>query len=128
MKPNGTTNVSIGLAWAWHALTSGVPLSEAAAPKGDLDKVIVLLTDGNNTKNRWTGAASLIDARTKATCDNVKAAGIKLYTVRVIEGNASLLQDCASTPSMYYNVEDASQLNSVFNAIAQNLANVRIAK
>ena len=128
MKPNGNTNVSIGLAWAWHTLTSGVPLSEAAAPKGDLDKVIVLLTDGLNTQNRWTGVASQIDARLKATCDNVKATGIKLYTIRVIEGNASLLQDCASTPSMFYNVEDAAQLNTVFNAIAQNLSNIRIAK
>jgi hypothetical protein len=29
---------------------------------------------------------------------------------------------------MYYNVETASQLNNVFSAIAQNLANLRIAK
>jgi len=29
---------------------------------------------------------------------------------------------------MYYNVQNASQLNSVFTTIAQNLANLRIAK
>ena len=33
MQPNGNTNVTIGLVWAWHALTAGAPLSEAAAPK-----------------------------------------------------------------------------------------------
>ena len=48
--------------------------------------------------------------------------------IRVIDGNASLLQSCATNPSMYFDVQDASQLNSVFSAIAQNLANLRLAK
>jgi hypothetical protein len=42
--------------------------------------------------------------------------------VRVIQGNASLLQGCASNPNMYYEVSQASQLNSVFELIAQKLA------
>jgi hypothetical protein len=29
---------------------------------------------------------------------------------------------------MFYNVQNASQLNNVFTSIAQNLANLRIAK
>ena len=69
-----------------------------------------------------------IDARTQQACANVKKLYIKLYTIRVIEGNASLLQQCASKSDMYYNVQDASQLNAVFTTIAQNLANLRIAK
>ena len=71
---------------------------------------------------------SAIDARTELVCTNIKEAGIKLYTIRVIDGNATLLKKCASNPSMYYNVQQASQLNDVFAAIAQNLANLRIAK
>jgi Flp pilus assembly protein TadG len=134
MSPNGMTNVTIGLAWAWHSLTKGAPLSEAADPSPDLDKVIILLTDGENTeawKNSTNSAvysASAIDARTTLACSNVKAANIKLYTVRVIDGNASLLQACATNPSMYFDVQNATQLNNVFSAIAQNLANLRIAK
>jgi Flp pilus assembly protein TadG len=128
MNPNGNTNVTIGLVWAWHALTAGLPLTEASVPKPDLDKVIILLTDGTNTRNRWTSSATAIDLRTKAACDNIKKANIKLYTIRVIDGNATLLQSCATKPTMYYNVQQASQLNSVFAAIAQNLANLRIAK
>ena len=54
----------------------------------DVDKVIILLTDGLNTGNRFTNNASQIDARTAAVCDNIKTAKIKLFTVRVIEGNA----------------------------------------
>ncbi len=130
MNPNGYTNVTIGLVWAWHALTSGAPLAEASPTKPDLEKVIILLTDGDNTENRWWKEkdSAKIDARTRAACANIKAANIKLYTIRVIEGNASLLKNCASNPSMYYDVRQASQLNTVFAAIAQNLANLHVAK
>jgi Flp pilus assembly protein TadG len=128
MNPNGNTNVTIGLVWAWHALTQNQPFNQASAPDPNLDKVIILLTDGENTKNRWTFISSQIDERTKAACDNVKAANIKLYTVRVIDGNKSLLQSCATNPGMFYDVQQADQLNNVFSAIAQNLANLRLAK
>ena len=73
-------------------------------------------------------SSSAIDARTALACANIKAADIKLYTVRVIEGNAQLLSACATNPTMYFDVSAASQLNGVFGAIAQNLANLRIAK
>ncbi len=128
LQPSGNTNVTIGLSWAFHALTAGDPLNTAAAPSEDLDKVIILLTDGDNTQNRWTTTQADIDARTQQACANVKKTSIKLYTIRVINGNASLLQACASKPDMYYNVQDASQLNDVFTQIAKNLANLRIAK
>jgi len=134
MTSSGNTDVAIGLVWAWHALTAQAPLSEAAASAPDLDKVIILLTDGDNTES-WKNSnhtkvksSSAIDDRTRLVCTNVKAAGIKVYTIRVIDGNASLLQSCATNPTMYYGVQQASQLNSVFTAIAQNLTNLRIAK
>jgi len=128
MNPNGNTNVTIGAAWAWHSLTSNLPWTEALDPKPDLDKVIILLTDGDNTQNRWSTSQSSIDARTTMACSNVKAANIKLYTIRVIDGNATLLQSCATKPTMYFEVSQASQLAPVFAAIAQDLANLRIAK
>ena len=134
MTPVGNTNVTIGLIWAWHALTTGAPLSEASVPKEDLDKVIILLTDGQNTEawknsnNSKVTSSSAIDLRTSLACTNIKAANIKIYTIRVIDGNASLLQACATNPSMYYNVQDASQLSAVFSSIAEKLANLRLNK
>jgi Flp pilus assembly protein TadG len=128
MNPTGTTNVTIGLAWGWHVLTPNAPFSEGTAPNPDTDKVIVLLTDGDNTENRWTTNSNDIDARTRLVCTNVKAAGIKLYTIRVIDGNATLLQQCATRSDMYFNVQNASQLNAVFTQIANSLSNLRIAK
>jgi len=134
MVPNGATNVTIGLAWGWHALTQSAPWSEAAAPSPDLDKVLIILTDGDNTRS-WKNSnntnvttQSAIDLRTKLACDNIKAANIKIYAIRVIDGNADLLKNCATNPTMYYDVQNAGQLSAVFSAIAQNLANLRLAK
>jgi Flp pilus assembly protein TadG len=127
LNPAGNTNVTIGLALAFQTLTTSTPFNAAVA-SADLDKVIILLTDGDNTQNRWTSIQADIDARTAKACAAVKAANIKLYTVRVIDGNATLLQACATKPDMYYNVQNAAQLNAVFTTIAQSLANLRIAK
>jgi Mg-chelatase subunit ChlD len=127
MQPTGNTNVTIGLQMAFQMLSPVAPFN-ASAPKTDLDKVIVLLTDGDNTENRWSTSQTSIDNRTKLACTNAKNANIKLYVVRVINGNASLLQQCATKTDMYYNVQNASQLSSVFATIAQNLANLRLSK
>ncbi|MGE3145100.1 MAG: pilus assembly protein TadG-related protein [Pseudorhodoplanes sp.] len=134
MQPNGNTNVTIGLAWAWHALTPNAPLSEALDPNPDLDKVIILLTDGDNTEswknsnNSKVKSTSSIDTRTQLICTNVKAANIKLYTIRVIDGNANLLRNCATNTSMYFDVQQASQLDSVFKTIANSLAQLRLSE
>jgi Flp pilus assembly protein TadG len=134
MTPNGNTNVTIGLVWAWHALTANAPFTEAKAPAEDLEKVIIVLTDGDNTESwknsndRKVTSESSINTRTSLVCDNIKAANIRIYAIRVIDGNASLLRNCATKTSMYYDVQQASELDSVFSSIAQNLANLRIAK
>jgi Flp pilus assembly protein TadG len=127
MTPAGNTNVTIGLAWAFQLLSPVAPFN-APEPSPELDKVIVLLTDGENTQNRWSSSSSSIDSRTSKACDNIKAANIKIYTVRVIDGDVTLLKNCATKPSMYYDVQQAGQLSSVFTTIAQMLANLRITK
>jgi hypothetical protein len=57
----------------------------------------------------------------------VKGDGIELWTIRVINGNATLLRGCATDPNKYKDVQDASQLNQVFEDIAKNLTKLRIA-
>ena len=127
MTPTGNTNVTIGMAWGFQLLMPVAPFN-APAFANDLDKVLIILTDGDNTQNRWSSSQSTIDARTTKVCDNVKAANIRVYTVRVIDGNGTLLKSCASKPTMYYDVDQAIELTSVFGSIAQNLANLRITK
>jgi Flp pilus assembly protein TadG len=128
MTPSGMTNVTIGMAWGWHALTAGEPFTQAGSVRPDVDKVMILLTDGLNTANRFTNNPSQIDARTAMVCDNIKKAKIKLYTVRVIEGNLALLQGCASASNMFYDVQVASQLKDVFTSIAASLSGAHLSK
>jgi Mg-chelatase subunit ChlD len=127
MTPTGNTNVTIGMALAWQTLSPVAPYN-AATPHVDIDKVVILLTDGQNTQNRWSSSTSTIDKRSEKACDNAKADGIKIYTIRVIEGNASLLRDCATSPTMYFDVQDASELDNVFTTIGNSLANLRLAQ
>lgn len=129
MIATGNTNVPIGLAWGWHTLSPTLPFIEGAAyGTANLTKFLILLTDGDNTDNRWDESTSTINQRTTTACNNIKAQGILIYTIRVINGNGSLLQSCATTPSMYYDVQDASQLSSVFNAIGSQIANLHLSK
>jgi len=127
MSPNGNTNLTIGLAWGWQALTQGAPLNPPA-PDPDTQRVIILLTDGQNTENRWSHSSSQIDARTQAICTNIKAAGITIYTVRVMEGNATLLRNCATEPAMYYDLNSSNEIVTAFKQIGTNLAKLRISK
>jgi hypothetical protein len=55
---------------AWQTLTSAAPFNPLpTAP--DLERVIILMTDGDNTQNRWTSSQTSIDARTQRVCDNI---------------------------------------------------------
>lgn len=128
MTPSGNTNVTIGLVWGLHMLTQSQPLTNARtlAQEPDLERIIILLTDGNNTENRWTTNGTSIDARTDLACTNTKANGIRLYTIRVINGDAALLRRCASQTTMYYDVQSAEQLGPVFQRIAAEIGNLRL--
>lgn len=128
LAASGNTNTTIGLIWGWNMLTPGAPLSTAAAPATNLDKVIVYMTDGTNTENRFSTSQTSIDARMALACTAVKAAGVKLYTIRLMDGNATLLRNCATDPGMYFSVTAASQLDSVFASIAQALSNLRVSQ
>jgi Mg-chelatase subunit ChlD len=137
MQPKGCTNITIGTSWGLATLSNQDPLPGASS-SGAVEKIMVVLTDGDNTKNRWNETAdcggrdrtSLIDARSTAACQAVKDAGVKLYTVRVIDGNAKLLRSCASLDEkgqpLYSEVKDASGISSVFQKIVAEILATRL--
>lgn len=130
----GATNITIGLIWGLHSLTAGQPLTQTDTSEAQMTRAIILMTDGDNTISRWAGngsTASLCtdcDARTTMACNSVKAANIRLYTVRMIDGNAALLRNCATNSTMYFDVQNANQLNAVFNAIGGELASLHLSQ
>jgi hypothetical protein len=100
-------------------------------PNYQYQQVIILLTDGLNTQDRWYSSASSIDARQRKTCDNVKAAGITLYTVQVNtsgDATSSLLQSCATDSSKFFLLTSASQIVTTFEKIGTAMSHLRIAQ
>ncbi|TMJ04268.1 MAG: VWA domain-containing protein [Alphaproteobacteria bacterium] len=133
MSPGGNTNQAIGLAHAWMSLVGGgpYPTPPAKDPNYSYSDVIILLTDGLNTEDRWFTDQASIDARQTLTCSNVKAAGVTLYTIQVntdADPTSALLQSCASTSDKFYLLTSASQMVTVFSQIGTNLSKLRIAK
>ncbi len=126
MQPAGNTNLTIGTSWGANMLLPGAPMSTAAAADPNLSRFMILLTDGDNTENRFTTSRAAIDARTEKACAAAKAQGVTIYAIRVIEGNRTLLQNCASSASHYYEVANAAQLTPVFQSIAGRIGAIRL--
>lgn len=128
MVAGGTTNLPIGLAWGWNMLTPGAPLS-AASPSTAARKVfkyLILLTDGNNTENTLGDTVGGIDALTATACANVKTAGVTVFTIRVIDGNQTLLQSCASSAGNYYEANDPVRLTDIFRDVFRQITRLRL--
>jgi len=130
MQPNGKTNQAIGLQMGWQSLTASPFTIPAMDPNYKYKQVIILLTDGLNTEDRWYDNQTSIDARQQKTCDNIKAAGITLYTVQVNTGSdptSTLLQNCASDSSKFFLLTSSQQIVTTFNQIGTALSNLRLA-
>jgi hypothetical protein len=140
----GNTFIPLGLIWAWNLLTPEIPFT-SAAPNTDPNvmKVVVLISDGiNNASPRYTAYSERnevhafgsttgllyasrgdVDTLTRTVCKNMKDYGIKIYTVVVGPSSDAagrqLLQDCASDPSMSYQVSTRAGTAAVFVTLGQ---------
>jgi hypothetical protein len=132
MVANGNTNQAIGLQLGWLSITGGGPFSVPAMdPNYTYQQIIILLTDGLNTQDRWYSSQSSIDARQQMTCNNVKAAGITLYTIQVNTGSdplSTLLKNCASDANKFWMLTSASGISTAFRQIGTDLMQLRVAK
>jgi uncharacterized protein YegL len=132
MSAAGNTNQAIGLQAGWMSLTGGGPFTVPAEDANyTYSHVIILLTDGLNTQDRWYTSQSSIDARQTLTCTNVKSSGVILYTIQVNtdgEATSTLLQNCASDSSKFFLLTSANQIVTTFAQIGTNLSKLRIAK
>jgi len=133
MQPNGSTNQAIGLAWGWQSLTQSPFTIPAYDPHYTYKQIIILLTDGLNTQDRWYGdgynTSTQVDARQQILCNNIKAAGTIVYTVQVnTDGDptSTLLQNCASDPSYFFLLTTASQIVTTFQSIGTALSDLRL--
>jgi len=160
MQAKGMTAIGEGAMWGWRTLSPGEPFAEGRPYNSDNNqKVLILMTDGQNTyqtrstflkswyqiygyvargalgttsSNSSTLTAAM-NARTLQACNNIKSAGIIIYTVAFQipgdEANAlTLLQSCASDEDKYFAPNTESELMVAFTAIGQDISMLRVAK
>jgi Flp pilus assembly protein TadG len=133
MVANGGTNQTIGLAHGMQLQTAGIPYNPPSLP-ANTTRYIILLSDGLNTMDRWYGDGSnqstSVDTRMALACSNAKAQGFIIYTVFVdlggTQGNSTVLQNCASGASNYYDLTTSNAIVTTFNQIAQKITNLRV--
>jgi Flp pilus assembly protein TadG len=136
MAPEGGTNQNIGILMGWMSLTGVGPFTAPAEdPKYQYSHIIIVLSDGLNTWDRWYGDGSThstqVDARQALTCANIKAANILMYTVQVntdAEATSTVLQNCATDPSKFFLLTSSTQIVTTFNTIATQLANLYLSQ
>ncbi|KKB08700.1 hypothetical protein VE26_01025 [Devosia chinhatensis] len=195
MTAEGGTNIHEGAAWGFRVLSPGEPFPEGNEYGEATSKVLIIMTDGENTDYNLsnhcnatmrnlngkcynsaygfpynsmnskasstsggvverlgrlnnpseTGAvgvsnASLVaemNTRTAQTCANAKAAGITVYTIGLATDKVSqstpavvqaMLTNCASTPDRARFPSQSSELKATFEAIANDLSALRLAR
>ena len=136
------TYIAPGIAWGLRVLSPGLPFNEALddtsfASKGG-KRVIVLMSDGSNTRSRDTagwheikGDSEAADTNTLAACTEAKAQGIEIYTIayRLTDTDTlKLLKDCASGPGQAFEADSAAALMAQFDNIGSSLSELRLAE
>lgn len=133
MVANGGTNQTIGLAHGMQIQMQGDPYNAPALPDNTA-RYIILLSDGLNTMDRWYGngssQSSQVDARMAKACTNAKNQGFIIYTLFVdiagAQGNSTVLKNCATDTSKYYDLTTSAAIVTAFNDIAQKITNLRV--
>jgi Flp pilus assembly protein TadG len=146
MIPVGTTNQSIGMFWAWQTLrTSGPFTGPSKNSSYTYMDVIILLTDGLNTENRFDSGCTYwgtwllgcshepaVDARQALLCDSIKTAGVKVFAIQVATDNdavSTVTKNCTSepnNPNYFSYITQASQMTVKFQNIFKELAKLRV--
>lgn len=158
LTAQGNTHSHFGLVWGWRMLSPkwrglwGSPMPAELPLEYDeplMNKVVILLTDGENTHSNssdsaygylWQGglgttrsskAEKELDDRLEETCQEMKKAGVIMYTITFRLNSSStqeLFRGCASDPAYYYNSPSNEELSGIFASIADSLGNLRISK
>jgi Flp pilus assembly protein TadG len=156
MNATGGTLIPVGLAWGWRVISPDEPFTEGKDYNDvEVNKAIILLTDGNNwlgTRNNHnrsyysafgyvaegrlgttskSAAQAALDPKTADVCENIKDEGIRLYTITFkVSSSATqeLMEECATSPALYFDSPSNDQLQTVFQAIARDLSNLRLSR
>jgi Flp pilus assembly protein TadG len=137
MSPNGGTNQSIGMFWAWMTHATAGPFPTPSKDSNYVyQDVIILLSDGLNTQSRLYGNgyqhSDQVDARQELLCTNARTQGIKIFAIQVAtdsEEISTVTKNCTTepnNPNYFSYITQASQMTVKFDAIFKELAKLRV--
>jgi Flp pilus assembly protein TadG len=131
MQPTGMTHIALGFEFGWHVLSANAPFTEGVSESDkEMVKVLVLLTDGNQTEQAFgpNGSETAKDGERnlEELCRNAKAAGVTVATVAFDLGEnpstVERLRDCASDPStLFFDVTSSADLAAAFDGIRSKI-------
>jgi len=176
----GGTNQAEGLAWGWRVLSPTAPFTEGAPYGPDVRKVIVLMSDGENTNvgtdavmesdysaynhmgfwrnhaggnlitqllfgvlhgvlpsqfrrniNSSNSYVTYVNNRQAELCDNIKDAGIEIYTVIFRETDSAtvnMMRSCATSPEHFFRADSAAELSEAFSTIGTGIGSLRLTR
>ena len=135
LNAGGGTAGHLGVAWSWYLVSeywdgvftgSKAPL---AYSEPDSDKVVILMTDGSFNSEIFPDQGSS-DTQARSLCDNMKGAGIKVYTVALNAPSSGrrVLEYCASGPEFFFQPETAAELTDAYKQIATSISDLRISQ
>ncbi len=139
------TYIPAGMVWGINALSPSAPLTEGRAYGDGVRKIIVLMTDGENTlryvssngthtaPSGASAAAQLAATNSDvgSLCTYAKSQGIEIYTVSlgVTSATASnMLIACATSASHAHAASNTSALLAAFRRIAMSINAVRLTR
>jgi Flp pilus assembly protein TadG len=138
MLAQGETYIASGLMWGWRALSPTEPFSDAASYKSvpSTRKVMILMTDGANTKsqvdnNHEGGDVNAADTATSGLCDRIKATNIEVYTIAFNVNDAQAkkrLQACATDSSHFFDSASGAALQQAFSQIGSSLVKLQLSR
>ncbi|MDB5572967.1 MAG: hypothetical protein JWR79_124 [Tardiphaga sp.] len=138
----GGTNQAIGIQMAWQTLQSSSPFGTPAKDSNfKYTDVLIILSDGLNTIDRWYGDGSNVsqevDARQTILCQNINSQvsttdqEYRVYTIQVnTDGDptSTVLANCASKNGQFFPTSSAAGIATAFSSIGSSLSKLRIAQ
>ena len=156
MIADGYTHIPIGIAWGRRVLSPTPPFEEGSEyDDNEWRKAIIILTDGENTidtepdhnlsnysaygylsegrlgTTSSTTFVNKLNTKTSALCEELKDDEVEVYSITFeIDDDdvQTLMRNCASSESNYFDSPSESELEAAFEAIAVALSNLRISR
>ena len=135
LKARQETYIPAGILWGWRTLDESDPLSSAGAKvKADREKVMIVMTDGENQRSKngeyHNGRdISAANSKTDKLCTAAKRDKVTIYTIAYDVNDTTtknMLSRCASDTSKFFDASNASELNKAFQDIGDALNELRI--